>query len=375
MKKAVLVILLSIVGVDLLHLWAFGAIDAIDIAPVEELLREIDAQYGEYFGWQYFSDLLRSEQGLNIADIFSALLKFIQNEIRMDFALCGRLLFLAILSAILGNLQQAFGQSIGELARLTVFFLAVLLVMDEARHLYEIALGATGQLVKFMDVILPTELVLLFVSGGVSTAGVLEPLMFWIVNLSGNLAKNMLLPGIYFCLILAIINAMSDKYKLSKLEKLFKRVLLGVFSGINSIFLLILSVSGASMAMTDGLGLRGMKYVAGTFIPIVGDMLANTAELTAAGALFLKNGFGIIGLFIIVLLAFLPAVKILTAALLLKLTAALIEPIGEDMLSELYQSIGECLVLMFAAVMLVGLMFFLSTAVLVAVSQTILMLR
>ena len=117
-----------------------------------------------------------------------------------------------------------------------------------------------------------------------------------------------------------------------------------------------------------------MKYIVGS-VPIVGDMLANTAELTVSGAMLLKNGLGIIGLFIVIMLAFLPAVKILAASMLLKLTAALIEPLGEGMLSELFQQSGECFMLLFAAVMLVGLMFFLSTAVLTAVTQTVFMLR
>lgn len=374
MKKIIWIALFSLLGLELLHLWAYAAVEAVDVSQTEEFLRELDTRYGQYFGWKYFEELWYSEQGLDIGSFLTAMLQYMRDELKMNFAFSGKLLFLAVLSAILGNLEQAFGQGISKMARLTVFFLAAVLVMDEAKYLYEIADRATEQLAKFMDAVLPAELVLLFISGGVSAAGALEPLLFWVVNLSGSLAKNMLLPGIYFCLVLAIVNAMSDKYKLSQLQRLCKKVLLWSFAGINSILLLILSLSGVTASLADGLGFRGMKYIVGS-VPIVGDMLANTAELTVSGAMLLKNGLGIIGLFIVIMLAFLPAVKILAASMLLKLTAALIEPLGEGMLSELFQQSGECFMLLFAAVMLVGLMFFLSTAVLTAVTQTVFMLR
>ena len=180
---------------------------AVDTSAVDALLAEIDAQYEEYFGWNYFSNLWQGNADVNMADIVTALLELIRGEIRLNFSFLGKLLFLAILSAILGTLEEAFGESIGKMARLVVFFLAALLVIEETKYLWSVANKAGEDLIAIMDALLPIQLVLMLAAGGAATAGVLQPLYFWSINVIGNLAKNMLLPGIFFCLMIGMPSA------------------------------------------------------------------------------------------------------------------------------------------------------------------------
>ena len=347
----------------------------VDTAPVEEMLAELDAEYAGYFGWDYFSSLWQGEEELTVQDLLQGIAGYLQYQLRANISLLGKLLFLAVLSALLGNLEQAFGQKIGKLARLVIFFLAVLRVMEQAQSLWQSASDANDKMIGFMDAVLPVQLVLLAAAGGVSTTAVMQPTLFLLVNMVGNVAERLILPGIYFCLLLAIINSMTDKYRLDKLESLLKKLLIWGFGALSSIFLLVLSISGTVAAAGDSLGVRGLKYAAGTFIPVVGDLLVNTAEMVAAGSVLIKNVFGILALIIIMLLAVLPALKVLVIGVLYKLAAALIQPLGEEMLCELLNETGQCFVLLFAAVAIVGLMFFLSLTILVMVANMTLMLR
>ena len=347
----------------------------IDTEPVEALLAQLDEEYAAYFGWDYFTNLWQGEEELTVQSLVQGIVGYLQYQIKANFSLMGRLLFLAVFSALLGNLEQAFGQKIGKLARLVIFFLAVLMVMEQAQSLWQNAGDATDKMIGFMDAVLPVQLVLLAAAGGLGTTAVVQPTLFLLVNVVGNVAERIILPGIYFCLLLAIVNSMTDKYRLDKLESLLKKVLLWGFGALSSLFLLVLSISGTVAAAGDGLGVRGIKYAAGTFVPIVGDLLVNTAEMVAAGSVLIKNVFGILALIIILLLAVLPALKVLVIGVLYKLAAALIQPLGEEMLCDLLNESGQCFILLFAAVAIVGLMFFLSLAILVMVANMTLMLR
>ena len=75
------------------------------------------------------------------------------------------------------------------------------------------------------------------------------------------------------------------------------------------------------------------------------------------------------------LLLFLPAIKIFAIALMYKLTAALAEPLGEQMASDLLSEVGDALFLMLAAVILVGLLFFAALIIVVAVANFTLFMR
>ena len=373
-KKIWLAIFLILLSLSL-PLETQAAEIAVDTAAVEELLAELDAEYAGYFGWDYFSNLWQGEEELTVQDLLQGIAGYLQYQLQANISLLGKLLFLAVLSALLGNLEQAFGQKIAKLARLVIFFLAVLMVMEQAQSLWQSAKAANDKMIGFMDAVLPVQLVLLAASGGISTSTVMQPILFFLVNTVGNVAERLILPGIYFCLFLAIINSMTDKYRLDKLQSLLKKLLLWGFGALSSIFLVVLSISGTVAAAGDGLGVRGLKYAAGTFIPVVGDLLVNTAEIVAAGSVLIKNVFGILALIIILLLAVLPALKVLVIGVLYKLAAALIQPLGEEMLCELLNETGQCFVLLFAAVAIVGLMFFLSLSILVMAANMTLMLR
>ena len=373
-KKIWLAIFLILLSLSL-PLEAQAAEIAVDTAAVEELLAELDAEYAGYFGWDYFSNLWQGEEELTVQDLLQGIAGYLHYQLQANISLLGKLLFLAVLSALLGNLEQAFGQKIAKLARLVIFFLAVLMVMEQAQSLWQSAKAANDKMIGFMDAVLPVQLVLLAASGGISTSTVMQPILLFLVNTVGNVAERLILPGIYFCLLLAIINSMTDKYRLDKLQSLLKKLLLWGFGALSSIFLVVLSISGTVAAAGDGLGVRGLKYAAGTFIPVVGDLLVNTAEIVAAGSVLIKNVFGILALIIILLLAVLPALKVLVIGVLYKLAAALIQPLGEEMLCELLNETGQCFVLLFAAVAIVGLMFFLSLSILVMAANMTLMLR
>ena len=348
---------------------------SLDTEPVEALLAQLDEEYAAYFGLEYFSNLWQGEEELTVQSLVQAMASYLQYQLKSNISLMGKLLFLAVLSALLGNLEQAFGQKIGKLARLVIFFLAVLMIMEQAQSLWQTAGMANEKMIGFMDAVLPVQLVLLAAAGGVGTTAAMQPTLFLLVNVVGNAAEKIILPGIYFCLLLAIVNSMSDKYRLDKLESLLKKLLIWGFGALSSIFLLVLSISGTVAAAGDGLGIRGIKYAAGTFVPIVGDLLVNTAEMVASGSVLIKNVFGILALIIILLLAVLPALKVLVIGVLYKLTSALIQPLGEEMLCELLNETGQCFVLLFAAVAIIGLMFFLSLAILVMAANMTLMLR
>jgi len=68
-------------------------------------------------------------------------------------------------------------------------------------------------------------------------------------------------------------------------------------------------------------------------------------------------------------------VKILSAAVMYRLAAALLQPLGAQELGESLQLLGNYLFLVFGAVAAVGLMFFIALTIIVGLSNIVVMLR
>ena len=89
----------------------------------------------------------------------------------------------------------------------------------------------------------------------------------------------------------------------------------------------------------------------------------------------LKNAIGLVGLLAIGAIVLFPVLKILAIILIYKVCAALIQPIGESAIADTIQNMSNSLLLVFASVATVAVMFFLAIIIIVATANITVMLR
>jgi len=142
-----------------------------------------------------------------------------------------------------------------------------------------------------------------------------------------------------------------------------------------TLFIGALSLQGVGGAVADGISLRTAKYMSGAFIPVVGKMFADVLEAVIGGSLLLKNAVGLVGLLAIGAISLFPVLKILAIVIIYKLAAALIQPIGDSNIADTIQSMGNSLLLVFASVASVAIMFFLAIAIIITTANVTVMLR
>ena len=149
-------------------------------------------------------------------------------------------------------------------------------------------------------------------------------------------------------------------------------LLLGLFF---TIFLGVISVQGASAAVTDGITLKTAKFITGNFIPVIGRMFSDATDTVISASVLLKNTVGIVGVAILLMIVAFPAVKILMIAFIYKFSAAILQPLGGGPIISCLDIIGKSIIYVFAALAIVSLMFFLSITVIVAAGNLTVMVR
>lgn len=87
-------------------------------------------------------------------------------------------------------------------------------------------------------------------------------------------------------------------------------------------------MQGASAAVTDGIALRTAKFITGNFIPVLGRMFTDATDTVISASVLLKNTVGLVGVAILISIAAFPAIKVLSLALIYKLAAAILQPLG-----------------------------------------------
>jgi stage III sporulation protein AE len=134
-------------------------------------------------------------------------------------------------------------------------------------------------------------------------------------------------------------------------------------------------VNGAAAAVADGVALRTGKFTAKAFIPVVGGMFSDAFETVAGAALVLNNSIGLFGAIAIVVSCLFPIIKLFVITLIYRGTAALLQPLGEDAVSDTLDIMARYMYAIIGAVAAVGLMFFMIVTIMAAAANWPAMLR
>ncbi|MGP4107305.1 stage III sporulation protein AE [Virgibacillus sp. L01] len=322
------------------------------------------------------AEFIKDNGSFSIKNTLWGFVEYFLHELIMNGKLLGLLLMLTLFSMVLQTMHAAFEEStVSRVAYFVVYIVLIFLALNSFYLAVSYAKGAIETMSGFMIALLPLVLSIMATLGNVITVSFFQPLVIFLINFSGVLVSKFVLPLLFLSALLLIVSSLNDNYKVTHLANLFKTVGLGALGVFLTVFVGVMSVQGASSAISDGVAMKTTKFVTGNFIPVVGRTLTDAADTILSASLLLKNSIGIVGVLIIVLIAVFPALKIFAIALIYKLAAAILQPIGDGPVITSLNTISNYIVYILACLLAVTIMFFLAIVILVAASNITLLLR
>jgi len=346
---------------------------------VEEYWREMEEEFGDFMPSWDFSDIWEmKEEGFipGVKEIAAGLLKFFFGEIVGNLRLMGQLILLSVASSLLKALRGNFaGEDVSRLAEAVTFLVLLGLALSSFTIAVEIGRNAVENMVTYMLSLLPVLLTLMASMGHVTSVSLFHPLIIFSVNLMASLVRNVIFPFIFFATVLYLLDHFSPHLKINRLAGLFKEVSTWMLGLMLTLFVGLTAVKGVAGGIGDALTLKTARFMTGAFIPVVGKMLSDAVETVLGYSLLVKNSATIAGLAILAFMVVFPLIKLLSLVVIYKLAGALVQPLGEDSLGDALYTMGNCLIMIFAAVVTVGLAFFIGIAIIIGASNAAVMLR
>ncbi len=341
---------------------------------VEEVLRKNDLSDKLNFR-QALKSLFRGESVLNTRTILTTIGDSLLTEMKVNLSFLSKILVISIISALLTNLQNTFeNSSISSLANYLTYIVIAILVLASFYQLMDVVKETVDLMVNFMEILLPILLTFLVLAGGPNTKLLFHPMILGVVNVIGLTVKNIIVPLIYFSFIVSVLSNLSQRVELRKLAELGRQIITFIISAGFTIFIGIITIYGLSTKM-DGISIRTAKFAVDQFVPIVGGFLSDTLETVIGSSAILKNGIGIIGLLILVLLTIFPIIKISILLLIYKIIGAIIEPIVSSNISNFFSDVSKTLLMILISMVSVAIMFFITITIIVDTGNNLLMLR
>ena len=355
-------------------------LDQLQTEQVEDFWKQISQDYEKYLGGQNSKDIfdwiLSGDSDLSLKKVLTGLLRYLFDEVLYNGKLLGSIIVLTVFSMILQTLQTAFEQNqVSKVAYAIVFMVVIILAVNSFYVAVDSAKLAIGRMTDFMLALVPLMLTLMVTMGNVVSVSLFHPMIVFMIHIIGTFIYTVVFPLLFFSAVLSIVSSITDKYKVDHLAGLLRKIGVTLLGGLLAIFLGVISIQGATSAVTDGITLRTAKYITGNFVPVVGRTISEAADTVMSASLLVKNTVGLSGVIILLFICAFPALKILSLAFIYNFSAAIMQPLGNSPIIESLSTIGKTLIYIFAALATVGLMFFLAVTILVAAGNISAMIR
>lgn len=343
------------------------SMDSLDIDFLEEYKNNLDSEIAGYIEGNsvkdWFLNFFKGNWSFSLKDFTQDIITFLFQEVVINSSLLGKLIILAVISALIINLQTAFSSEVAKMSYLACYLALCVIAIGSFRVVLAIGQETIENMVSFMVGMLPQMMVLTAGLGNVNASVMLFPILMTAATAFANAIKAVVFPLILMSAILSIVNHLSETFKVDRMAKFFNeiaKISLGFFL---TFFVGLMTLRALYASVLDKVALRTTRFISDNAIPVVGKMFSDTIEVAAGYVVMLKQALGVFGVIIILGIILMPLIKIGAIALIYKAAAAITEPLGDSRTAAILESMSAHLFLMLAAVVAVALMFFIMIAI------------
>ncbi|PSR33318.1 MAG: stage III sporulation protein AE [Sulfobacillus benefaciens] len=320
------------------------------------------------------SDLLHHKNPFNVPQLLSGLGSAIMGDLEVEGRVLGIIFVLSVLAAVLGRLTDSLGQGgVAEISRLAVLSLLILVALHSFGVAITMVTNLISELWHLMEAIIPLIVVLMAGSGAFASAGIFHPLMLLTVNVVAMLTRDWVLPLVLMATIVELVGHWLPQFSLHYLGQLLRTTGLTLLGGLMTLFLGVMAVEGAAGSVADGVALRTGKFLANTFVPVVGKMFSDAMEAVLGSSLLLKNAVSMVGALTIIVMVTFPLLKLFLMMFLYRLGAAATEPLNVGGVSATLGTMANAIGWLLAIAGAVALMFFLVVTVVASASNGVIL--
>lgn len=319
------------------------------------------------------NDLLSTAISGNIdnSKLLNIFWRLIGKEVLNSAGVLASIIVIVVIHGILKSISDGLGnKNVAQVAYYVQYIMIVALVMTSFADIINMVKQSIQNLVSFINLLIPILITLLVTTGSITSAGVLEPIILFMITIIGNFIVNVVIPIVLVSTALGIISQISDKVQIDKLAKFFKSSTIWVLGVILTLFVGITSLEGSLSSSIDGVTAKTTKAAVSNFIPVVGKILGDAVDTVMGCSVILKNALGVVGVIIIIGICIIPILKLATLTIMYHLGAALCQPIADGKVIKLLSNMGDTFKLLLAIISSVSVMLIIGITLIVRISNS-----
>lgn len=290
----------------------------------------------------------------------------ISYEFRYNWHNLVYILLVSLAAAVFSNFSGAFqNRQISDISFYVLYMLLITLCLTSFQTAAQGMEERLGSVVEFMRVLCPSYFLAVAFASGSTTSLFFYNVILLLIYVVELLIVRFLLPVIHIYIMVRVLGNLTDEDFLSEFAGLIHKVVTWVLKTLLACVIGINVVQGLLAPAIDALKRSTLTRTAEA-LPWVGNALGGATEIFFGTAVLIKNGIGMAGAVIAVIICLGPIVQMALMALMYKLAAALVQPVSDKRITACISGVSEGYELMVRVIFTVGLLFLLTIAVVAA---------
>ena len=345
---------------------------------INEFIEQADEYSGEFFEDIDINQILENaiKGEVDNQTLWKKVLSLLGGELVDGLTVLGSILAIVVIDSILKSVSESLeNDTISKLIYYVQYILIVTIVMMNFSDIVQVVKDTCNNAIGFMNILIPLLISLMIYTGSITTSGVLEPIILFLINFIGNIIQTLIIPIVLIFTSLIVISKISDNVQIGKLSQFLKSGVVWFFGIVLTIFVAVISLEGTLSSSVDGITAKTTKAVVSSAIPVVGKILGDAVDTVLGCGIILKNAVGVIGIIIVIGICIIPILKLGIFTIAYKCMSAICEPIADKNITSLLDQIEDVYKIFLAILCSVSVMLIVGTALVVKISNTGMMYR
>lgn len=303
---------------------------------------------------------------ISLDDIVKVFKDMIEGKLETPLTSALTVLVFIILSSFFQSFKTGDESSLsGVYSTASSLIIAVILVIKISNTI-SLSSAAISIAADFIVAFIPVFCAIVATSGGITTTFSTNAMLLALSQGLSFISSNVFMPLINCFLAIGICSGLRSRLNLGQLISSLKKIITSLISFISAAFVSILSIKTSVAARADILGIRSVRFVINSVVPVIGSTISEGLLSIQSYSSLIKSSVGVVGI-ISVALVFLPSIiEVVIWRIMLSICIVISDVFGDNSVSLVLKAFRDSMLLVNVVLILSMMTTIVSIGILIA---------
>ena len=360
-----------------------SAEDGSVFVDIDDALAELDLSKLEQFVSDNLSNtqisfhelirkLIRADEECSVSQITTEVLSILFGKIKQNRAQAVQILLLVICSAVFSSIASVFdSDQIAGQAWFVVFLMVTASALAGFIQSCRLVTNCLNLIITFMKMLLPAFCLSMVCITGAASSSLYYQATFGIIGFVDAVLVYAILPFVKLYFGVSVLNGLTKDERFAGIEELIKVLYEWSMKTLCAVIVGLQVIQGLIVPIASSAGPAFAQKLIGS-IPGIGSGIKSTAEILIGTGTLIKNGIGMAGCIVLVLMSLYPILQMAAIVLIYYGIAAIASPISDKRMVTALQAVSFTNRMLLKTLCMAVFLFLLTIAVICAFTNRVL---